>query len=309
MELRHLRYFVAVAESLSFTAAAERLGVSQPPLSQQIRDLEAELGTPLLWRTSRSVALTPAGSAFLSRARAVLAEVEEACAEARAVGAGRTGTLDIGLTGSILAGPLGRLIRRFGERYPGVLVRLHEMPPGEQPAALHAHRTDLGFLRRPPDDPTLRTVRAWPEAVGVALPAGHRLAARAEIALGDLAGEAFVSLRLRDSRFATYLRDACLAAGFAPHLVQQVVESASLVNLVAAGLGVALVPESIGTLARPDIAYRRLASPAPVADVCALYRAPASAVTGNFLALMRDELGPTGPAASGSPGSASSIRS
>ncbi|AWN46513.1 LysR family transcriptional regulator [Methylobacterium terrae] len=305
MELRHLRYFVAVAESLSFTAAAERLGVSQPPLSQQIRDLEAELGTPLLWRTSRSVALTPAGSAFLARARAVLAEMEEACAEARAVGAGRTGTLDIGLTGSILAGPLGRLIRRFGELYPGVLVRLHEMPLGEQPAALHAHRTDLGFLRHPPDDPSLRTLRAWPEAVGVALPAGHRLAARAEIALGDLAGEAFVSLRLRDSRFAAYLRDACLAAGFAPRLVQQVVESASLVNLVAAGLGVALVPASIGALPRPDIAYRPLAGPAPVADVCALYRTPASAVTENFLALMRDELGPSGSPSSRSTGSAS----
>ncbi len=295
VELRHLRYFVAVAETLSFTGAAERLGVSQPPLSQQIRDLEAELGTPLLWRTSRSVALTPAGTAFLTRARGILAEVEEACAEARAVGAGRTGTLDIGLTGSILAGPLGRLIRLFNARYPAVLVRLHEMPPGEQPAALHAHRTDLCFLRRPPEDPSLRVVRAWPEAVGVALPAGHPLAARAAIALGDLSDEAFVSLRLRDSRFAMDLREACLAAGFVPRIVQQVVESASLVNLVAAGLGVALVPDSIGALKRPDIAYRPLAGASPVADVCALYRAPAGTVTENFLALMRDVLGGTDP--------------
>ncbi|WP_288582673.1 LysR family transcriptional regulator [uncultured Methylobacterium sp.] len=301
MELRHLRYFVAVAESLSFTAAAERLGVSQPPLSQQIRDLEAELGTPLLWRTSRSVALTPAGTAFLARARGILGEVAEACAEVRAVGAGRTGTLDIGLTGSILAGPLGRLIRLFGERYPGVLVRLHEMPPGEQPAALHAQRIDLGFLRRPPEDPSLTVVRAWPEAVGVALPAGHRLAARAAIALADLRDEPFVSLRLRDSRFATDLWEACRAAGFEPRLVQQVVESASLVNLVAAGLGVALVPESAGAVTRPDVAYRPLAGPAPTADVCALYRARAGAVTENILALMRDEIGPpagAGPAAS-----------
>ncbi|PIK72557.1 LysR family transcriptional regulator [Methylobacterium frigidaeris] len=291
MELRHLRYFVAVADSLSFTGAAERLGVSQPPLSQQIRDLEAELGTPLLWRTSRSVALTPAGTAFLARARRVLTEVEEASAEARDVGAGRTGTLDIGLTGSILAGPLGRLIRCFGERYPAVLVRLHEMPPGEQQAALHAHRTDLCFLRRPPDDPSLRVVRAWREAVGVALPVGHRLAGRAAISLSELSDEPFVSLRLRDSRFATSLRDACLSAGFAPRIMQQVVEAASLVNLVAAGLGVALVPESIGAQPRPDIAYRPLAGPAPVADVCALHRAPAGAVTENFLGLMRDALG------------------
>ncbi|KMO37945.1 LysR family transcriptional regulator [Methylobacterium aquaticum] len=295
VELRHLRYFVAVADSLSFTGAAERLGVSQPPLSQQIRDLEAELGTPLLWRTSRSVALTPAGTAFLTRARSILAEVDEASAEARAIGAGRSGTLDIGLTGSILAGPLGRLIRLFGERYPGVLVRLHEMPPGEQPAALHTHRTDLGFLRCPPEDPSLRVVRAWPEAVGVALPAGHRLAERTAIALGDLSDEPFVSLRLRDSRFAASLRDACLSAGFVPRIVQQVVESASLVNLVAAGLGVALVPDSTGALKRPDIAYRPLAGPAPVADVCALYRAPAGAVTENFLGLLRTELGRAEP--------------
>ncbi|WP_279358772.1 LysR family transcriptional regulator [Methylobacterium indicum] len=301
MELRHLRYFVAVAESLSFTAAAERLGVSQPPLSQQIRDLEAELGTPLLWRTSRSVALTPAGTAFLARARGILGAVEEACAEARAVGAGRTGTLDLGLTGSILAGPLGGLIRVFGERYPDVLVRLHEMPPGEQPAALHAQRIDLGFLRRPPEDPALRVVQAWPEAVGVALPAGHRLAAQGAIALADLRDEPFVSLRLRDSRFATDLWEACRNAGFVPRLVQQVVESASLVNLVAAGLGVALVPESAGAVPRPDVAYRPLLGPAPTADVCALYRAPAGAVTENFLALMRDALdgaGGAGPVAS-----------
>ncbi|TGE02255.1 LysR substrate-binding domain-containing protein [Methylobacterium nonmethylotrophicum] len=299
MELRHLRYFVAVAESLSFTAAAERLGVSQPPLSQQIRDLEAELGTPLLWRTSRRVALTPAGTAFLARARAILAEVEAACAEVRAIGAGRSGTLDIGLTGSILAGPLGRLIRLFGERHPSVLVRLHEMAPGEQPAALHARRTDLGFLRRPPDDPSLRVVRAWPEAVGVALPAGHRLASRPAITLADLRDEAYLSLRLHDSRFARDLWDACLAAGFAPRLVQQVVESASLVNLVAAGLGVALVPESIGIVPRPDIVYRPLAGPAPVADVCALHRVPAGPVAENFLALMRSEFGRAdGPAAS-----------
>ncbi|MGX7707385.1 LysR substrate-binding domain-containing protein [Methylobacterium sp. Gmos1] len=295
MELRHLRYFAAVADSLSFTAAAERLGISQPPLSQQIRDLEAELGTPLLWRTSRSVALTPAGTAFLARARRILAEVEEACTEARAVGAGRTGTFDIGLTGSILAGPLGGLIRRFNERYPDVLVRLHEMPPGEQPAALHARRTDLCFLRAPPDDPALRVVRAWPEAVGVALPAGHPLAARAALALSDLAGEPFVSLRLRDSRFAAHLHEACLAAGFVPGIVQQVVESASLVNLVAAGLGIALVPDSVGALKRPDVAYRPLTGPAPVADVCALCRMPAGAVTENFLGLMRDALGRADP--------------
>ncbi|RVU14074.1 LysR family transcriptional regulator [Methylobacterium oryzihabitans] len=292
MELRHLRYFVAVAEALSFTAAAERLGVSQPPLSQQIRDLETELRTTLFVRTSRRVALTQAGAAFLDQARAILAQVEQASEQARAIGGGLCGTLDIGLTGSVLTGPLARLIRAYGLRYPEVTVRLHEMPPGEQQAALHGRRTDISFLRRPPEDPDLVAELAWPEPVGVALPQDHRLAAADRVALADLAGEPYLSLRLRDSPFARYLWGCCIEAGFLPRLTQQVVESASLVSLAAAGLGVALVPAQVGALAGPGAVYRPLADPAPAADVSAVYRAPPNAVTGNLLRLMRETRAP-----------------
>src|SRR6266852_4830053 len=129
VELRHLRYFAVLAEELSFTAAAARLGISQPPLSQQIQDLEAELKTPLFRRTSRRVALTAAGAAFLDHARSILSQVGQAAEQARAIGSGRTGRLDIGTTGSVLLGPLGAIVAVYTRRYPEVAVRLHEMAP------------------------------------------------------------------------------------------------------------------------------------------------------------------------------------
>ena len=296
MELRHLRYFVAVAEELSFTAAASRLRVSQPPLSQQIRQLEQELNTLLFTRTSRRVELTAAGTAFLDHARAILAQAEQAAEQARAIGRGRIGTLDIGLTGSVLLGPLGSLVAAFSAQFPQVIVRLHEMSPLEQHAALHARRTDISFLRRPPDDPGLITELAWPEKIGVALPQRHPLAARKQIPLSALRDEGHAFLRLKDSRFAQYLRDCCVEAGFVPRISQQVVESYSLVSLVAAGLGVALVPECVRNLSRPGVVYRPLKAPAPVADVKMLYRPDYSAVAEGFVRLAREFLKETGSA-------------
>ena len=290
MELRHLRYFVTVAEELSFTAAARRLRVSQPPLSQQIRDLEYELKTALFARTSRRVELTPAGLSFLEHARAILAQAEQAVEQARAIGLGRIGTLDIGTTGSVLLGPLAPLIAAFNAQFPQVLVRLHEMAPQDQQAALHARRTDVSFLRRPADDPDLITELAWHENVGVVLPKQHPLAERTQIPLSILRDEDHVFLRLRDSRFAQYLRDCCVEAGFTPRISQQVVESYSLTSLVAGGLGVALVPECINKLSRPEIVYRSLALPAPVADVKIIYRPDRSAVVERFINLARDFL-------------------
>jgi DNA-binding transcriptional LysR family regulator len=290
MELRHLRYFVAVAEELSFTAAADRLRVSQPPLSQQIRDLEGELRTALFVRTSRRVELTAAGTAFLEHARAILAQTEQAAEQARAIGVGQIGALDIGTTGSVLLGPLAQLIAAFSAQYPNVALRIHEMPPQEQQAALHARRTDISFLRRPTEDRDLRSELAWRERVGVALPRHHRLVKRHRIALANLKDEQHVFLRLRDSLFAQYLRNCCVEAGFVPRISQQVVESYSLTSLVAAGLGVALVPECIKNLSRRGIVYRALSEPAPNADVMMIYRPDHSAVVDRFIRLSRDFL-------------------
>jgi DNA-binding transcriptional LysR family regulator len=288
MELRHLRYFVAVAEELSFTAAAHRLRVSQPPLSQQIRDLERELKTTLLVRTSRRVELTAAGRAFLEQAHSILAQADRAAEQARAIGQGQIGTLNIGTTGSVLLGPLSPLLAVFSRRFPQVALRIHEMPPQEQEEALHARRTDICFLRRPADDPDVINELAWPARVGVMLPEGHPLAAREELPLSSLCDESHVFLRLRDSRFARYLRRSCIEAGFMPRISQQVVESYSLTSLVAAGLGIALVPECISNLSRPGLVYRPLAEPSPIADVRIIYRPDRSAVVDQLVRLAHE---------------------
>ncbi|MGJ4858962.1 LysR family transcriptional regulator [Labrys sp. La1] len=288
MELRHLRYFLAVAEELNFRAAAARLGVSQPPLSTQIQDLEYELKTQLFLRNKRRVELTAAGLAFRNYATAIIAQVDEAAEQTLAIGRGQIGTLDLATTGSVLMGPLAGLIARFGLQVPEVQVRIREMPPLEQEAALHTRKIDISFLRGPVGDPDLVTELAWKEKVGVALPQSHPLAGNSRIELSELRNEQFVFLRMKNSRFARYLKECCIEAGFDPNITQQVVESYSLLSLVAAGLGVALVPEAAKEMLRPGVVYRALVEPAPVADVIMLYRPDRSAVVTRFLSETRE---------------------
>src|SRR6476646_9502339 len=173
MELRHLRYFATLAQELSFTRAAQRLNVSQPPLSQQIRALEIELGTLLFLRTSRRVELTAAGHVFLAHAKAILERADQACAQTRAVGAGHAGHLEIGLSGSLLLGPVPQLIASYRRGLPGVRVVLHEMTPAAQLAALRDRRIDISFSRTAVNDDFLVSELAWEDPVLVALPRGH----------------------------------------------------------------------------------------------------------------------------------------
>lgn len=290
MELRHLRYFVAVAETLSFTEAARRLAISQPPLSKQIQDLEAEIGTALIARSSRRVALTPAGMALLSRAKLILAESDQAMAEVRSIGAGRVGTLDIGLTGSVLLGGLGALIAAFQAAFPAVGVRLREMPPDEQETAVAAGQLDLCFLRTPRAGTGLAAERAWAEGIQVALPRGHRLATHRTLQLSALRDEAFVFFRRTNSRFAEHLWGCCIAAGFAPLVVQEAVEASALLALVSARFGVALLPESARRLAPVDVAFRPLSGSNAHADVSILYRREPTPVVAEFLRFARERL-------------------
>lgn len=290
MELRHLRYFVVLAEELSFTAAARRLNISQPPLSQQIRDLEEELQTTLFERTSRRVDLTPAGAVFLVQARAILTQARLAVEDVRAMGAGRTGLVRIATTGSVLLGQLAGLIAAFAQVHPGIAVRISELGPNEQVGALKARRADVAFLRHPPPDDDLVAEPGWPEAVGVCLPVGHPLAAMAVLPLAALEGHDLISLRLRDSRFSRHLHDCCVQAGFQPRILHEVVESYSLTSLVAAGMGLALAPESLRLIARSDVVYRPLEPPAPLADVTMVYRPDRSAAVDRLLAVARIHL-------------------
>ena len=289
MELRHLRYFAAVAEHLSFTAAAQSLGVSQPPLSQQIRDLEVEIGVNLFERSSRRVVLTAAGEDFLGNARAVLAQVADAVDRARTLGTGTAGILNIGMTSSVLAGPAGCLIRAFEQRFRAVDVRIHEMAPADQIAALKANRTDLSFLRSPPEDPDLVAHLAWPERLCVAVPREHTLAAGRSVAIDVFRSEPLISLGLESSRFAADIYQACIARGFTPSISQQVREASSLINLVAAGFGLAIIPEFVGRPRHPDVVVLPIKPPFLSADVYALHHQRRNPVIDNFLGLIREE--------------------
>jgi DNA-binding transcriptional LysR family regulator len=281
MRLNQLRYFIVLAEELSFTAAARRLGMSQPPLSQQIQALEATLGTALFARSSRRVELTAAGAALLERARTILAQIDDTAQEIRAIGHGSSGMLSIATTGSVLLDRLASLIAFYRVHEPAVVIRLHEMAPQEQLQALQGQRVDLAVIRHPAPTPDLNAEMLWREKVVVALPEGHGLAAKARLQLSDLAGESHVFLRLHDSNYARYLRDCCIAAGFVPNIAQEVVEAYSLVSLVAAGLGVALVPEAVQTLTRKGVVYRPLKD-APAADVKMISRPEHNALVARF---------------------------
>lgn len=263
MELRHLRYFVAVAEERHFGRAAQRLHMAQPPLSQQIKALEAELGVQLLERSTRRVDLTPAGERYLVRARAVLASVQAAAGEARRVQQGEIGHLRIGFTGSATYELLPRLARVLRRDLPGLTLELHgEMLTPSQVSALKAHTIDLAFLRPPVHDPEIELHVLRSEPLVAVLPETHPFASRASVVLADLRDEVFISY---PSQHASVTFDAvisaCSRAGFAPKEIHEVAETSTLVSFVAAGLGVALVPASVQHLQITGAVYR------PISDV------------------------------------------
>ncbi|MFK4506649.1 LysR family transcriptional regulator [Bradyrhizobium daqingense] len=286
MDLRQLRYFVAVAEERSFTLAARRLNLSQPPLSQHIQALEAELGTQLLYRTSRRVELTQAGDAMLVRGRAILQQLKVTEDEVRSIGAGLVGTLDVGATGSILRGRLAELLAAYRKVAPQVRMTVHEQAPALQIAALLNRTTNICLIRGTPAERDLSSKLAWREEVVLAVARSHRLAQRKRIALGDLAAEEHVVLDPNSSDFARYVQTCCVDAGFLPKVSQQVVDAQSIPSLIAAGFGVALVPQSIARFTTTDIVFRPIRPSPPTADVFLVFRKDeTSMVVHNFIKL------------------------
>ncbi len=274
MELRQLRYFVAVAEELHFRRAAERLHISQPPLSQQIRALEDELGFALLVRTRRRVELTPAGEAFLRDARALLGELEGAVATARGIDAGQTGRLRINFVGSALFSIVPGTVERFRRSRPAVEFELRERPTVDQLRAVRAGVADVGLVRPPIEDDGELSVRTvLRERTVAALPAGHPLAGLNRVPLRRLAAEPLV-LFPRDQApgFHDLLIDALAGAGTAPRVIQYAPEMLTIIGLVAAGTGVSLVPESVQRLALDGVTYRPV-SGAPRSELVAITRA------------------------------------
>jgi DNA-binding transcriptional LysR family regulator len=292
MELRHLRYFVAVAEEGHVTRAAERLGIQQPPLSQQIRALERELDAQLFHRKPRGVELTPAGHAFFGEAKAILERAAAAVVATRRAARGETGRIGLGFTSSASFHPfVPRAIRAFRERHPAVALALEESGTTELVEALRAQTIDAAFLRSPVGESADLTIRPLlEEPMVAALPSGHRLsAADTALPLAELAGETFVLYRrpvgpgLHDAIIA-----ACDRAGFSPQIGQQAPRMLSTLSLVAAGLGVTVVPASMSRLEAEGVVYRALDPAAQLAAPLnlAYRRGETAAAVRRFIALV-----------------------
>lgn len=259
MELRHLRYFDAVATELSFSRAAEKLHIAQPPLSRQIRQLEDELGAELFDRSARPLALTPAGRYFHTQVVQSLNRIQEAARATRRIAEGHQGWFGIGFVPSTLYGFLPEVIRRFREAHPRVEVGLSELTTVRQHEALKAGRIDVGFGRLELGDVAIASEVVARDALVAALPARHRLLASKRVALSRLAEE---PLLLYPAQTRPSYADQMLAhfetRGLRPRIVQEANEMQTAIGLVAAGIGVTLVPAPVQALQRQDVAYRPL---------------------------------------------------
>ncbi|KQZ39560.1 LysR family transcriptional regulator [Duganella sp. Root1480D1] len=262
MELRHLRYFVAVAEELSFTRAAERLHIGQPPLSQQIQALEAEVGARLFDRSKRWVRLTEAGKLFLEDARAILAQSERAAERARRAQRGEAGELRVGFTFSTPFTPLfARTIRRYRQLYPDVALTLHEMTTLHQIDALEARKIDLGFVRPPevalPEHLALTTLRR--DALLLVLSSDSPLARKRKIKVADLAELPWVMYPKESGVGINHaILSMCRAAGFVPQVAMEAGEAATIIGLVAAGIGVSVLPSPFQSMHLEGVVFRPL---------------------------------------------------
>jgi DNA-binding transcriptional LysR family regulator len=275
LDLRRLRYFVSVAEELHFGRAARRLNLSQPSLSIQVRALERDIGAPLLFRTQRKVELTEAGRVLLDDGRRLIGQSEAAVVHARRAAAGAVGRLAIGFVSTADYSILPPLVRNFRRRHPGVALRLLELTSDRQQALLLSGELDLGLSMLPMPAAELMARPVFRESLIAAVPASHALARRARrVRLRALAGEGFIQF---PRELAPGLYDlviaACQRAGFTPRLAQEAIQMQTILGLVAAGLGVAVVPHCMSKLQRNDVRYLALDSSDFVVETSALWQA------------------------------------
>ncbi len=262
MELRQLRYFVAVAEELHFTRAAERLHIGQPPLSQAILKLEQDVGARLFARTKRRVELTEAGKLYLIDARRILALSEQAAVTARRAQRGEAGELRVAFTFSIPLTPMfANVINRYRRDFPQVSLSLHELATQRQLEGFERRTIDLGFMRPPegalPDTLAVKTLREDP--LMVILPVDHPLAAQKKVAMRELAEAPFVMYPASAGTGIYHqIFRLCRSAGFVPHIAQEAGEASTIIGLVAAGCGVSVLPRAFERIAMDGVCYRPL---------------------------------------------------
>lgn len=289
MEFRDLRYFLAVADELHFGRAAARVGIAQPPLSQAIRKLERALGVALFTRTSRQVALTPAGEDLQLRARALLAGREEAKAAVRRVATGEDGALRIGFGASAAIGILPETVRAYRALYPSVRLEVIEYD-GNTEAELLLHRFDLAIFRGPVRSDRLVVETLAREMLLLVTSSDHP--GGGTLSLADVAGEPFV---LFPRHTSPVLHDsiigACRRAGFSPDIVQQATSWSAVSSLVAAGIGVTVAPASARLLQIPGLVFHEIAGTEGGAELnCAWLEGALRPAAGNFLAAVRATL-------------------
>ncbi|UTY56210.1 LysR family transcriptional regulator [Massilia sp. erpn] len=294
IDLKQLKYFLAVAEEKSFSRAAERLHISQPPLSQQIMKLEAELGVKLFARTTRTFELTVAGKALMVEAADVLAKMRMTIDTVRQIDRGEVGRLRVGIVGSAMWGPIPSLLEEFQSKYPQVTWTLHELGPTVQYDALRAKQIDIGFWREPKLDEdglrndNLRQELCFRENVCVAVNEHHPLAKQEAIELSDIANEPMLTLALDKSAFPRYLIQCCVKAGFHPTVFQEATEPQTLLAMVGAGLGVTLMPETTSRIGWPGVVFLPIRSNPPSANLYIAYPALDDApVVRAFLNILR----------------------
>lgn len=291
MDLRHLRYFVTLAEERHFTRAAERLGIKQPPLSQQIRQLELEMGTALFHRLTRGVELTEAGSVLLEEARKILEHAALAKASVQSRARGESGRIRVGFAGATYFHPrVPEIIQTYRERYPNVTLSPEQSNTPRLIESLRRGLIDVAFVRPPVSDSEEIVVEpVVEEPMRIVLPTAHARARNRSVPLIALAEETLILFPrtigpgLYDSIIAS-----CQRAGFSPRLGQEAPQISSIVHLVAAGFGVSIVPQSIEQIRAERIVYIPIKGEAPRAPISLAYRKDrASTTVRNFVALAR----------------------
>ncbi len=288
MELRHLHYFVAVAEELNFSRAAERLHMAQPPLSQQIRQLEEELEFQLFHRTKRSVQLTEAGQVFLTEAKKILQQVDRSIQTGRQANRGEVGHLVVGFVSSAAYNILPPILQTFRRSLPDVTLELRELTTNQQLQLLLDGKIDVGFVRPPVEPFDIQSEIIFHESLMVALSASHPMRKRAKVSIQALAEEPFI---LFPRSLAPGLYDPiislCQRAGFSPNVVQEAIQMQTIVSLVAAEMGIAIVPASLQNLQRSGVVYKPFREQTPSVAISLIWQQQPAPTIQRFLDIAR----------------------
>lgn len=291
MELRHFRYFVAVAEELHFSQAANRLGMAQPPLSQQIHQFENELGVQLFDRTKHKVELTAAGNVLLKDIYKILNDIEKACDSAQRASRGEIGNLILAFTETAIFDILPNLMQCYRTKYPFVDISVLQLKTSDQVPALLKDEINIGIICGPVKNPDLEFEVIRQEPFVVALPANHPLALKTTlIEIQELSSESFIMTPRKSGQiYYDIIINICHYAGFSPNIIQEVHELPTALSLVAAGIGIALVPYSIQNFHINGIVYRQLKNSISVLKTALVWRKDkSSSIVHNFLSLAKE---------------------